>query len=88
MRRTTVLLPDDLATLLDQERRRRDVSTAEVIREALTRYLAGDNQRHGFGFLGVGRSGQSGARPGLAERAEEILASEWTRDTLAGNGDR
>ncbi len=35
MKRTTVMLPDDLAALLDHERWRHDVPAAEIVREAL-----------------------------------------------------
>jgi hypothetical protein len=88
MRRTTVLLPDDLAALLEDERRRRDVSTAALVREALEYYFTDRSDQRGFGFIGIGESGQSGERPGFAERVEEILAEEWTRDDLAGSRSR
>ncbi|MGH2354577.1 MAG: ribbon-helix-helix protein, CopG family [Chloroflexota bacterium] len=82
MKRTTVLLPDDLAALLDLERRRRDVSTAEVIRDALEVYLKGKGEdAKPFSFIGAGRSG----RGDVARNIEEILAREWGGDDLAGS---
>jgi hypothetical protein len=87
MKRTTVLLPDNLAALLDHERRRRDVPASEVVREALAQYLVdgpGDAQKPRFSFIGAGRSGHTG-RPGLAESMEEILTREWAGDDLAGS---
>ncbi|MBI2864933.1 MAG: CopG family transcriptional regulator [Chloroflexi bacterium] len=42
MKRTTLVIPDDLASLLDLERRRSNRSIAEIVREALTRYLGGE----------------------------------------------
>ena len=85
------MLPDELAALLDYERRRRDVPASAVVREALERYLAParaegqDDPR--FAFFGIGRSGQKG-RPGIAESMEELMAREWTRNDLAGSRDR
>jgi hypothetical protein len=63
MKRTSVLLPDPLAALLDLERRRRDVSAAEIIRLALESYLNGDQvEPKRLGFIGHGRA--DGADPG------------------------
>jgi hypothetical protein len=85
MRRTTVLLPDDLAALLELERRQRDVSAAEIIREALSAYLRrGGTEPARLRFIGMGRGGGADA----ARRVDAILAQEWTRDRLVGDGDR
>lgn len=71
MKRTTVVLPDDLAALLERERRRRGVSAAAVVREALEVHL---NQPTGpLSFIGIGWSGERD----IAQRAEEILDQEW-----------
>ena len=88
MRRTTVLLPDDLAALVDQERRRRDVSTAEIIREALQQYLTSGQDETKFAFFGVGRSTQGRRRPAASERVDEVLADEWTYDRIVHGRDR
>lgn len=73
MRRTTILLDDDLADQLDYERRRRNRSTAAVVREALTEYLAGGKSSpKPLPFVGLGRSGKRDT----ARNAEAILARE------------
>ncbi len=78
MKRTTVMLPEDLAALLEMERQRRNLSTAEVIREALAAYLRGENaQRKRLRFAALGRSGHRDT----AREAESILAREWDRDS-------
>lgn len=74
LKRTTILLPDDLAARIELERRRRDVSATTVVREALTAYFAQHEDRSKkLRFVGIGQS----AHPDTAERAEEILAEEW-----------
>jgi metal-responsive CopG/Arc/MetJ family transcriptional regulator len=76
MKRTTLMLPDDLAQLLEIERKRRDVSTAELVRRALRSYLVGEeNQPRRLSFIGLGRSGTKDT----SERVEEILQQEWGR---------
>lgn len=76
MKRTTVVLPDELAELLALERRRRNLSTAEIVRQALAAYLRGEGaQPKRLRFVGLGRSGCHDT----AQRAEEILAQEWGR---------
>lgn len=80
MKRTTVMLPDDLATVLDIERRQRDVSASEIVRLALAAYLdVGSAPPKRLSFIGLGASGHHDT----ASRIDEILAQEWERD-LAG----
>jgi hypothetical protein len=82
MRRTTILLDDDLADQLDYERRRRNQSTTAIVREALTEYLAGGKSKpKRLGFIGLGRSGSRNT----ARKVDEILAREWTVDSLTGS---
>ena len=78
MKRTTVVLPDDLAALLERERRRRGVSTAGIIREALDAYFARPDEP--LPFIALGASGYHDT----AERMEEIMDREWTLDELKG----
>lgn len=76
MKRTTVVIPNDLASLLDLERRRSNRSTAEVIRAALASYLGGEGtQAKPLPFASLGRSG----RCDTAREAETILEREWGR---------
>lgn len=73
MRRTTILLEDDLADQLDYERRRRNRSTAAIVREALTEYLSGGkSSAKPLPFVGLGGSGKRDT----ARKAEYILAHE------------
>lgn len=85
MRRTTILLDDDLADRLDYERRRRNQSTTAIVREALTEYLAGGKPRkRRLGFANLGRSGHRDT----SEKIDEILAREWTYEGIVGVPDR
>lgn len=77
MKRTTILLTDDLVTLVEAERRRRDVSAAEIIREAVAGYFKIDpSAPRRYSFIGLGRSG----RDDLAGRIDELLAEGWGGD--------
>ena len=78
MKRTTIVLPDELAALLERERRRRGVSTAAIVREALDAYLAPPTQP--LPFVALGRSGHRDT----GQDMEEILAREWTYERLMG----
>lgn len=80
MKRTTVVLPDDLAALIERERRRRGVSTAGIIREALDAYFTRDVRP--LPFVALGGSGYHDT----AERMEELLDHEWTLDEMKGTG--
>jgi Arc/MetJ-type ribon-helix-helix transcriptional regulator len=73
MKRITFVVPDDLAVLLEDERRRRDVSVAEVIREALTAHLAGGAEPRRLPFIGLGRSGFHDT----ARNIDRVLDEEW-----------
>jgi hypothetical protein len=73
MKRITFVVSDDLDSLLENERRRRDVSTSAVIREALATYLAGGAAAQRLPFVGLGRSGHHDT----ARRIDDILAKEW-----------
>ena len=76
MRRTTILLEDDLADLLEYERRRQDRSVAAIVREALQAYLVRrSSSARPLPFAALGASGQHDT----ARRAEQILSREWTR---------
>jgi len=71
MKRTTIFLRDDLEADLRAIARRRQVAMAEVVREALSGYVARSKKRPAArpGFIGVGASGRSD----VAERHEELL---------------
>ena len=81
MKRTTVMLPDELATLVELERQKRNASTAEVIRHALESYFGvGATQPKRYSFIGIGDSGHTDT----ASRIEELLAEEWDPDRDRG----
>jgi hypothetical protein len=75
MKRITLVISDDLYARIQQEHRRRDISAATVIREALEAYLDRSNQPREIPWAGVGRSGRSD----IAARVEEILEQDWPR---------
>ena len=74
MKRTTILIPDELAALLDFERRRRDVPASALVREALEAYLTGASRASArLPFVGLGRSGHRTT----ARDIDAILDEEW-----------
>lgn len=74
MKRTTISLPDDLASAVEREARRRRISVAEVARQALAEHLGiNGGGRRPLPFAALGRSGQRN----VARDAEQILAREW-----------
>ena len=76
MKRTTVSLPEELASALEREARRRRLSVSEVTREALSAHLGlVDGARRRLPFAALGASGHRTT----ARDLEEILAAEWTR---------
>jgi Arc/MetJ-type ribon-helix-helix transcriptional regulator len=80
MKRITISLPDELATAVEREARRRRVSVSAVARRALAERLgAVDGARRRLPFVALGRSGERN----VARDAEEVLAREW-----AGHIDR
>jgi Arc/MetJ-type ribon-helix-helix transcriptional regulator len=76
MKRTTVSLPDDLASAVRREAGRRNVSVSEITRTALSEHLglAGDDVRP----IPFAALGDSGTRT-TARDAEKILQREWGR---------
>lgn len=74
MMRTTVTLPDELATLLAREARRHDTSVSEIVRRAVASFLGtASGERRELPFAALGRSG----RRHTARDAEKILTAEW-----------
>lgn len=75
MKRITVTLPDELAERVDRERRRRDVSAATVIRDAVEAHVSPQTSngttRRVLRIAALGRGGGN-----VAEHMEEILAAD------------
>ena len=72
MKRTTVMLPDDVLARVRLESRRRGTSVADVVREAVERAFA-QPERSGkpLSFFGVGEGGPADA----SERVDEFVGS-------------
>jgi len=76
MKRLTISLPDELASLVARESQRLNTSVSEVVRRALAADLgvASDSAKR-LPFAGIGHSGQAHT----ARDAEKILDKEWSR---------
>ena len=75
MKRTMILIPDDLDARLRMEAARRGVSLAEISREALEAYLASQTSPGPLGFFSIG----DGARDDVSERVDEFVADAVRR---------
>ena len=71
MKRTTVMLPDNVAAHLKHESRRRGVSVAEIVREAVERHLAPSKKKRTLSLVGIGEGGP----PDGSERVDEHVAA-------------
>ena len=78
MHRTTVSLPDALASALRREARRRNRSASEITRDALSIHLglAPAGEPRDLPFAGVGRSGNRHT----ARKMEALIEREWDDD--------
>ncbi len=72
MKRTTVLADEELLLEAKQLAARDGKSLTDVIREALTQYVAAHRTNRRLPFVGMGNSGN----PNLAYQTEEILSTE------------
>ena len=70
MKRTTVMLPDELEARLRLEARRRAVSIAEVVREAVALHLPAAEPGRPLAFFAIGEGGPADA----SERVDEYVA--------------
>ena len=75
MKRTTIMLPDELDARIRLEARRRGVSIADVAREAIEQYLPGPKQTGRLGFFAVGEGGPVDA----SERVDELVGQAIAR---------
>ncbi|MFN2568557.1 MAG: CopG family transcriptional regulator [Candidatus Dormibacteria bacterium] len=89
MKRTTIILPDDLALRLRLEAGRRGASIAEIAREAIESKLGASGAGNRLGFIGVG----DGDGEDDSERIDELVrgaigrrfqADDTHRPTLEG----
>jgi hypothetical protein len=79
MRRTTVMLPDELDARLRFWAARRGVSVAELVREAVEARYGGPAGPRALSFAGIGQPAP-GTPPDLARRHEELLGEALRRD--------
>ena len=80
MKRTMILIPDELDARLRLEAARRGVSLAEVSREALEAYLAQQSALGALGFFSVG----DGAPDDVSERVDDFVAEAVRRRHRSG----
>lgn len=80
MKRTTIMLPDDVDARLRLEARRRGVSVARVAREAIERELPAQAEGR-LSFFAVG----DGSPIDASERVDELVAKS-VRRRRAGRG--
>ena len=69
------MLPDDVATRLKHESRRRGVSVAELVREAVERHLPGPKAGEPRSFFALGEGGP----PDASERVDEHVHTAMRR---------
>jgi hypothetical protein len=69
MKRTTVMLPDDVEARLRREARRRGVPLAQIVREAVERDLPAPEPGRPLSFFGIGEGGPADA----SERGDEYV---------------
>jgi predicted transcriptional regulator len=77
MKRTTIMLPDDVAARLRYEARRRGESTAALVREAVEQYLPADGGRRTLSFFAIGEGGPPDASERVDEYVREALRKRW-----------
>jgi hypothetical protein len=70
VKRTTIMLSDEVDARLRLEARRRGVSIADVAREAIEAHLPGVGPAGNLSFFAIGEGGS----PDGSERANEIVA--------------
>jgi hypothetical protein len=71
VKRTTIMLPDDVDARLRLEARRRGLSIAQVAREAIERELPPPPADGRLGFFAVG----DGSPQDASERVDELVAN-------------
>lgn len=75
MKRTTIMLPDQLDARIRLEARRRGVSIADIAREAIEQHVPGPVPRGRLGFFAIGE----GEPIDASERVDELVGTAITR---------
>jgi hypothetical protein len=82
MRRTTIMLPEDVDARLRREARRRNVSVAEIAREAIEEHLPEPPRSGRLGFFAVG----DGDPGDVSERVDEFVGKAIARRHGSASG--
>jgi hypothetical protein len=69
MKRTTVMLPDDVLARVQREARRRGVPVAELVREAVDRQFPAPAPGQPLSFFAIGEGGP----PDASERVDDYV---------------
>jgi hypothetical protein len=77
MRRTTIMLPDDMESRLRLEARRRGVPMAEIVREAVERHLPRATPGKRLSFFAIGEGGPADA----SERVDDYVKAAMSKKT-------
>ncbi len=80
VKRTTIMLPDELDVRLRHEARRRGVSIAEVARDAIDQQLPNAPESGRLSFFAIG----AGDPDDVSERVDEFVARSIDRRRAAG----
>ena len=75
VKRTTIMLPDDVDLRLRHEAKRRGVSIAEVAREAIDRHVPSPRPDGRLGFFAVG----DGSPADASQRVDEVVGDAIRR---------
>jgi hypothetical protein len=75
MKRTTIMLPDELDARVRLEARRRGVSIADVAREAIEQHVSGPVPTGRLGFFAIGEGEPTDA----SEHVDELISKAVAR---------
>jgi hypothetical protein len=75
IKRTTIMLPEELDARIRLEARRRGVSIADIAREAIEQHVPGPTPQGPLGFFAVGEGGPTDA----SERGDELVGKAIAR---------
>ncbi|CAN5198688.1 hypothetical protein BH23ACT9_BH23ACT9_00440 [soil metagenome] len=84
MKRTTVMLPEDVDAQLRYEARRRGVSLADLAREAIVAYLPAPSDDDALSFFDLGGTEETD----LSERVNEVVSGAMTRRAASDRPER
>lgn len=79
MKRTTIMLPDDVLASLREEACRRGISVAEIVREAVQRHLRRSDKPRTLAFVAVGEGGPADASEHVDEHVTAALRTRALR---------